>query len=148
MELPSERSTSARIDSNEVVEVNEENNDGEGDDECAPAPLPVVLVLVGGGGHDIKGASCFVRLGVLIIMMLSGCSLEVCVGRIELLPGRLSMDADCAAGGDLKVCLPRDGAEQPHSYLPTIRSFLFFESVSDQSDRSCVASPPSKSQPL
>lgn len=91
MELPSERSTSARIDSNEVVEVNEENNDGEGDDECAPAPLPVVLVLVGGGGHAIKGASCFVRLGVLIIMMLSGCSLEVCVGRIELLPGRLWM---------------------------------------------------------
>eukprot|EP00985_Skeletonema_marinoi_P020574 scaffold12289_cov112-Skeletonema_marinoi.AAC.1 len=33
VELPSERSTSARIDSNEVVEVNEENNDGEGDDE-------------------------------------------------------------------------------------------------------------------
>ena len=89
MELPSERSTSARIYSNEAVEVNEENNDGEGDDECAPAPLPVVLVLVGGGGHAIKGASCFVRLGVLIIMMLSGCSLEVCVGRIELLPGRL-----------------------------------------------------------
>eukprot|EP00985_Skeletonema_marinoi_P012462 scaffold6024_cov84-Skeletonema_marinoi.AAC.2 len=79
VELPSERSTSARIYSNEVVEVNEENNDGEGDDECAPAPLPVVLVLVGGGGHAIKGASCFVRL-------------------------------DCAAGGDLKVCLPRDGA--------------------------------------
>ena len=69
LELPSERSTSARIDSNEVVEVNEENNDGEGDDECAP--LLVVLVLVGGGGHVIEGASCFVRLGVLIIMMLS-----------------------------------------------------------------------------
>lgn len=108
MELPSERSTSARIDSNEVVEVNEENNDGEGDDECAPAPLPVVLVLVGGGGHAIKGASCFVRLGVLIIMMLSGCSLEVCVGRTcnAMQPGKI-MDADCAAGGDLKVCLPQ-----------------------------------------
>jgi len=90
LELPSERSTSARIDSNsnEVVEVNEENNDGEGDDECAPAPLPVVLVLVGGGGHVIEGASCFVRLGVLIIMMLVVvCSLEVCVGRL----GRLWM---------------------------------------------------------
>ena len=104
VELPSERSTSARIYSNEVVEVNEENNDGEGDDECAPAPLLVVLVLVGGGGHVIEGASCFVRLGVLIIMMLLVvCSLEVCVGRL----GRLWMQiADCATGGDLKgVCL-------------------------------------------
>eukprot|EP00984_Skeletonema_dohrnii_P011159 scaffold4429_cov81-Skeletonema_dohrnii-CCMP3373.AAC.22 len=71
--------------------VNEEKNDGEGDDECAP--LLVVLVLVGGGGHVIEGASCFVRLGVLIIMMLSGkvvCSVEeVCVGRIVIAAGKI-----------------------------------------------------------
>ena len=70
VELLSQRSTFARIDSNEVVEVNEENNDGEGDDECAALPVVLVLVLVGGGGHA-EVASCFVRLGVLIIMMLS-----------------------------------------------------------------------------
>ena len=136
MELPSERSTSARIDSNEAVEVNEENNDGEGDDECAL--LLVVLVLVGGGGHVIEGASCFVRLGVLIIMMLSGC-LWKCAS-VVLNCCREDYGCRCAAGGDLKVCLlPRRWFAT--ATLPTHdKNFLVFcVCVRPWSDRSCVA---------
>ena len=73
--LLSTRSTFAKIDYNEVVEVKEEARE-EATDGDGRAPT---VALLGGGGHT-EVVSCLVRLGVLIIVMLScGCKIVTTV---------------------------------------------------------------------
>lgn len=72
-ELPSEkRCTSAKKEPNEVADmlrwavIDQEINEGANANERAP-----LLVLVGGGGHTkVKVVSCFVRLGVLNMIVV------------------------------------------------------------------------------
>ena len=69
VELLSTRSTFAKMDSNDAVEVEEEvKEDAREEATDVDGRDPTEALLGGGGGHT-EAVSCFLRLGVLVFIV-------------------------------------------------------------------------------